>query len=118
MKKLLAIVAASTVMLLGVAVPALAADGGVCSGEKYDVEDLPATTSDGVVITLVDADTVHFDLPDGAVAAIVCVKAGSVKQGDGPEYIAIYADADVNHPSGKDISHASVVDVVFSPYYD
>jgi hypothetical protein len=45
---------------------------------------LPATV-EGVTISLVDENTVHFDIPDGSTVE-VCVKAGSIKQGNGPEY--------------------------------
>ena len=88
----------------------LAASAGpdnVCSGSKVDFENLPATV-DGVTISVVDEKTVHFDIPDGATVE-VCVKAGSAKQGNGPEYSVLTADADVFHASGKDLSHLSVV---------
>lgn len=118
MMKLLKTVAVATAVLFSVGpAVALAApkppNEGVCSGEKFDVEDLPVTTSDGVIITLVDDGTVHFDLPDGATSATVCVKAGSIKQGNGPEVIVIDEDSDLDHSSGKDLSHVSVIDVVF-----
>jgi LPXTG-motif cell wall-anchored protein len=103
----------TVVGMMVVAPFAFAAEDDKCSGEKYDVVDLPATTADGVVITLVDADTVHFDLPDGAVSADICVKAGSAQQGDGPEYLTITGDADVDHSTGKELSHVSVIDVTF-----
>jgi hypothetical protein len=38
-----------------------------------------------------------------------CVKAGSIKQGNGPEYTTLTADADLVHASGKGLSHVSVV---------
>ena len=86
----------------------------VCSGEKFDVEELPVTTADGVVITLVDADTVNFDLPDNAVSATVCLKAGSANQEEGgPEEYVLLGDTSLDHSTGKDLSHVSVIDVIF-----
>jgi len=82
----------------------------VCSGTKVDFADLPATI-DGVTITVVDANTVHFDIPEGSTVT-VCVKAGSAKQGDGPENHVLTADADLDHSSHKDISHVSVISVM------
>jgi hypothetical protein len=79
----------------------------VCSGSKVDFENLPATV-DGVTISVVDENTVHFDIPDGSTVE-VCVKAGSAKQGNGPELTTLTADADVVHSSGKELSHVSVV---------
>lgn len=90
--------------------PAWASNPGVCSGEKVDFEDLPATI-DGVTITVVDDETVHFDIPEGSTVE-VCVKAGSAKQGDGPEYYTLTEDGNLSHSSGKDISHVSVISVV------
>jgi len=81
----------------------------VCGGTKVDAENLPATIG-GVTITVVDEATVHFDIPDGTTVE-VCVKAGSAKQGNGPEYLVLTADADVSHPSGKATSHVSVLTV-------
>lgn len=103
----------ATAIVVATAVASYAGVDDVCSGDKYDVEDLPATTTDGVVITLVASDTAHFDLPEGAVSAEICVKAGSENQGDGPEYLTLFADSDVDHSSDKDLSHVSVVNVVF-----
>lgn len=88
---------------------ASAGPDNVCSGSKVDFENLPATV-DGVTISVVDEKTVHFDIPDGSTVE-VCVKAGSAKQGNGPEYTTLTADADVVHASGKELSHVSVVSV-------
>jgi hypothetical protein len=88
-------------------VSASAGPDNVCSGAKVDFENLPATVG-GVTISVVDEKTVHFDIPDGSTVE-VCVKAGSAKQGNGPVYTTLTADADVVHPSGKDLSHVSVV---------
>lgn len=102
-----------TVVVFGMVVyvgGASAAEDEVCPGTKVDVENLPATI-DGVTITLVDADTVHFDIPEGSTVQ-VCVKAGSAEQGDGPEFFTLTADADLDHSSGKELSHVSVISVV------
>ena len=97
-------------LLVGGATFGLSASAGpdnVCSGSKVDFENLPATVG-GVTISVVDEKTVHFDIPDGSTVE-VCVKAGSAKQGNGPQYTTLTADADVVHASGKDLSHVSVV---------
>lgn len=49
--------------------------------------------------------------PAGKLIAEVCVKAGSIKQGDGPEYTTVTPPSKtytISHSSGKDISHYSV----------
>ncbi|HEY9324247.1 MAG TPA: hypothetical protein VIP50_04885 [Agromyces sp.] len=49
--------------------------------------------------------------PTGKLIAEVCVKAGSVKQGNGPEYTTVTPPSKtytISHSSGKDISHYSV----------
>jgi hypothetical protein len=92
-----------------VGLTASAGPNDVCSGSKVDFENLPATV-EGVTITVVDEKTVHFDIPDGSTVE-VCVKAGSAKQGNGPQHTLLTADGDVSHSSGKDLSHVSVITV-------
>lgn len=49
--------------------------------------------------------------PEGKLIAEVCVKAGSVNNGNGPEYTTVdpaLASLTIAHSSGKDISHYSV----------
>ncbi|WP_350347087.1 hypothetical protein ABIQ69_10605 [Agromyces sp. G08B096] len=49
--------------------------------------------------------------PEGKLIAEVCVKAGSIKQGQGPEYTTIDPPSKtvtISHSSKKDISHYSV----------
>lgn len=49
--------------------------------------------------------------PEGKLIAEVCVKAGSSKQGNGPEYTTVDPPSKtytISHSSGKDISHYAV----------
>ena len=110
MKKfaVLTLMVGTVAMVLG-AVTSASAQESVCGGTKVDFEDLPATIM-GVVITVVDDNTVHFDIPEGSTV-VVCVKAGSDEQGNGPEETILTADADLDHSSGKDISHVAVISV-------
>ncbi|MDQ0574868.1 hypothetical protein [Agromyces albus] len=66
--------------------------------------------------------------PEGKLIAEVCVKAGSTKQGNGPEYTTLptpSATTTIAHSSGKQISHYSVryvnapkvIEVVGAPSY-
>jgi cell division septation protein DedD len=96
-------------VLTVMAMTSAGANDQVCAGTQVAFEDLPATI-DGVTITVVDDDTVHFDIPEGSTVT-VCVKAGSAEQGDGPETTTLTADADLDHSSGKEISHVSVISV-------
>ena len=103
MKKLIAslVVLASCAVVLTVAVaPAVSAGGQVCS----------AGTS-GKIDVSGDHKTLTITAPDGLVITGYCVKAGSVKQGLGPEYYVVdppAASVVISHSSGKDISHYSV----------
>ena len=54
--------------------------------------------------------TLTLTAPDGYVITSYCVKAGSEKQGDGPETYAVDPPAQevvISHSSGKAISHYS-----------
>jgi hypothetical protein len=104
---------AAVVMAVAFAAQVGAQTEQVCPGTQVAVENLPATVN-GVVITLVDDNTAHFDIPEGSTVQ-VCVKAGSAQQGDGPEIITLTADADVDHSSGKELSHISVISVITTP---
>lgn len=56
--------------------------------------------------------SLEITAPAGSLISGYCVKAGSVKQGNGPEFVAVNPPAEsvtVAHSSGKDISHYSVV---------
>lgn len=49
--------------------------------------------------------------PEGELISGYCVKAGSIVQGDGPEFYAVdppQQSVTISHKSGKDISHYSV----------
>ena len=55
--------------------------------------------------------SVTITAPEGKVIVQVCVKAGSVEQGDGPEFTNLnpgVTQTTISHTSGKEISHYSV----------
>jgi len=55
--------------------------------------------------------TAEYTAPEGFLVSAVCVKAGSIKQGDGPEITPFdppQATVTLTHSSGKDISHYTV----------
>jgi hypothetical protein len=73
---------------------------GVCSGTHLVADDGAN-----------DEGTETYTAPEGFLISAYCVKAGSIKQGDGPEYITLdqpVASITITHSSGKDISHFSV----------
>lgn len=83
------------------ATPAFGTNNGqVCQGldsGKVDVDD--------------DIKTITVEAPEGYLIDRYCVKAGSVKQGNGPVYVDVdpaQESVTFGHPSGKDISHWSV----------
>ena len=80
--------------LLALMSPASAASEGVCEGVHVE----PAAGATSVTITA----------PAGYLISSVCVKAGSIQQGDGPEvttYAPPVASVTVSHSTGKAISH-------------
>jgi hypothetical protein len=88
----------AVVLTIGVA-PAVSSDGQVC----------PAATS-GKIDVSGDDTTLTITAPDGFVVTGYCVKAGSAKQGNGPESYVVApaaASAVISHSSGKGISHYS-----------
>lgn len=62
--------------------------------------------------------TLTITAPEGYLIYEYCVKAGSVKQGNGPEYFTVEppaASVTISHSSGKDISHYSAWYVQIPP---
>jgi hypothetical protein len=54
--------------------------------------------------------TITVTAPEGYLVSGYCVKAGSIVQGDGPEYVEVdpsQASVTFGHSTGKDISHYS-----------
>jgi hypothetical protein len=69
----------------------------VCAGDKVDVG--------GEQLSIV------VNAPEGYLISEYCVKAGSIEQGDGPEYVTVDPPASsvtISHSSGKAISHYSL----------
>lgn len=65
----------------------------------------------GKIDTTGDPLTVTVTAPPGYLIDGYCVKAGSVKQGDGPVYVDVdppVAELTFGYPSGKAVSHYSV----------
>jgi hypothetical protein len=95
----LVVLASSMVVMLAIgAAPAVSSGGQVCpagSSGKIDV------SGDDTMLTIT--------APDGFVITGYCVKAGSAKQGNGPESYVVDAATSVviSHSSGKGISHYS-----------
>jgi hypothetical protein len=88
----------AVVLTIGVA-PAVSSGGQVC----------PAGTS-GKIDVSGDDTTLTITVPDGFVVTGYCVKAGSAKQGNGPESHIVDPPATsvvISHSSGKGISHYS-----------
>jgi hypothetical protein len=94
----LALLAAAAVVLLTVgAASAAATDDQVC-----------AAGSSGKIDVSGDDTTMTLTAPDGYLISGYCVKAGSAKQGLGAEWYALdppAASVEINHSSGKAISH-------------
>lgn len=97
------VIGAGAVLLVSFIAAIAAADqptGNVCDGlttGKIDVAD--------------GTESVSFVAPPGSLITGYCVKAGSAKQGLGPEYVTVDPPAHsvtITHSSGKDISHFSV----------
>lgn len=85
-------------LTIGVA-PAVSSGGQVC----------PAGTSGKIDVSGNDT-TLTITAPDGFVVTGYCVKAGSAKQGNGPESYVVDPPATsvvISHSSGKGISHYS-----------
>ncbi len=90
----------------GVAFVALAADAraendnvneGVCQPQAGHLSPPNSTTK-----------SITVEAPEGKLISGYCVKAGSIKQGNGPEYVTVdppAASVTITHSSGKDISH-------------
>lgn len=56
-------------------------------------------------------ESLTLDAPEGFLIDGYCVKAGSINQGLGPEYVEVdpaVAQVTITHSSGKDISHYSL----------
>jgi hypothetical protein len=71
---------------------------GVCAGTHLYP---PNDSTESLVITA----------PEGKLISGYCVKAGSIHQGNGPEYVTVNPPAKtvtISHSSGKDISHYTV----------
>jgi hypothetical protein len=69
----------------------------VCAGDKVDVGG--------------DQTSIVVTAPTGYLISEYCVKAGSIQQGDGPEYYSVNPPAPsvtISHSSGKAISHYSL----------
>lgn len=100
MRKLLALLLIAFGLLCMLVAPSAADNDneGVCEGTHIAPPD---ETTKSITVTA----------PEGQLISGYCVKAGSIKQGDGPEYIVINPPAEsvtITHSSGKDISHYTV----------
>jgi hypothetical protein len=101
--------------------PAFAATAGEGDGASTTPASAVATDGpevekvcDGLDSTKIDTDgagpTLEISAPEGFVITEYCVKAGSVQQGNGPEYVTVEPPTRtviIAHSSGKGISHYS-----------
>lgn len=95
---LMAAVLAVVTFTLSTTVSSANDNPGVCSGTHL----FPPTN---------DTKTLVVTAPDGQLISGYCVKAGSINQGYGPEYVVVNPPAEtvtISHSSGKDISHYTV----------
>jgi hypothetical protein len=95
----LVVLASSAVVLTVGVAPAVSSGSPVC----------PAGTS-GKIDVSGYYKTLTITAPDGYVITGYCVKAGSTKQGNGPEFYVVDPTATsvvISHSSGKEISHYS-----------
>lgn len=93
---------AGGLLALGVASPAVAGakHDGVCDG-----------LDSGKINVKGSHELVTVEAPEGYLFDGYCVKAGSVKQGNGPHYVTLevpVSSLTFGHPSGKDVSHYSL----------
>lgn len=95
---LLALGLYATASVMASAVPIAPAEAGVCPAE-------------GEVEVSGEQTSVTVTAPAGMVITGYCVKAGSVRQGNGPVFVTLDEPATtvtITHVSGKAISHYSV----------
>ena len=106
-----ALVAAVSIICLGVS-------SGSASAEVPPADDnlvivLAQTCPKGGKIDVVGiVKSITVTAPEGKLIAGYCVKAGSAKQGDGPESFVLQPPVEeitFGHSSGKDISHYTIV---------
>jgi hypothetical protein len=105
LKKFLVAALLVVAVVLGFASPAHGGEGnpdneGVCQPQSAHIKP-PNNTTKSITITA----------PEGKLISGYCVKAGSIKQGNGPEYVTLnppMASVTISHSSGKDISHYTV----------
>jgi hypothetical protein len=107
-KKLAAIAALTLgLLLVSYSVAAATNTGQVCEDNGTKVDVVGSHTS--ITVTA----------PEGYLISGYCVKAGSTKQGLGPEYVTVdppAASVVITHSSGKDISHYTItLEAVPSP---
>jgi hypothetical protein len=79
--------------------PSAPAQEGVCDGLDSGKIDVSGSET-----------SLEISAPEGNVITEYCVKAGSIQQGDGPEYVQVEPPTQtvvIMHSTGKDISHYS-----------
>jgi hypothetical protein len=113
MKRLLALGAAA-LLALGLYATASVAASATPTGSS----DPAVCPVEGKVEVSGEQTSVTVTAPAGMVITGYCVKAGSVKQGDGPVYVLLDEPATtvtITHVSGKAISHYTVY---YEPTYE
>lgn len=86
--------------------------GSICLlGAPSGANDNPQVCSGTHITPVGNQTSITVTAPDDQLISAYCVKAGSLKQGNGPVYVIVDPPAKtvtITHPSGKDISHYTV----------
>ena len=101
--------AINTVFIVGIFAIVMAMFSGVSSAKTLD--SVCAGLSSGKIDVSGSYKTLTVTAPEGKLISRYCVKAGSVNQDLGPEYVDVNPPSEsviISHSSGKDISHYSI----------
>ena len=102
------VLGATALLVAGLMVPSAAAFAAPVAVAPVATTGDATCPKDGKVDVEGDHTTLVVTAPDGYLIIGYCVKAGSAKQGLGPEFVEVDPPATqvtISHSSGKDISH-------------
>lgn len=83
--------------------------------DKPPTDQVCVALDSGKIDVAGNHETLELTAPAGMLIDQYCVKAGSIEQGNGPEYVDVVPPQEtvtISHSSGKDISHYSLSYVV------
>jgi len=101
--------AINTVFIVGIFAIVMAMFSGVSSASNFG--QVCTGLSSGKIDVSGSYKTLTITAPEGKLISRYCVKAGSVNQDLGPEYVDVNPPSEsvvISHSSGKDISHYSI----------